>query len=385
MNTRTAEQEIHLYTADTLDQLEWPDTEEGLYAKQYFTPLVKEGISQYVENINASLAILKIQHQVYPILIVNNEYTNSYVCSPYGHYISLALESLHLLENNFLRIGAKASLKSMGKLLKLGKINNILYINHWLFSTDLHSHNIEECTLQTIIKFLTKKFPQHAIAFRSINSKNHPEFKEYLKKSRFSLLLSRHVYLTDTSDDSIFSTRILKSDLKLLRESDFEIIENEQLQQNEYQRALELYNLLSIEHHSKLNPQLSLRFIRYLIEEKLLRIKALKKNGTIEGIIGYVERGQTLFCPFIGYDKQHPDKTKLYRLLTTSLLLEARKKKCLMHQSAGASFYKTIRRAVGYQEYLGVYTRHLPYNQKFAWGLLRNVMNLAAAPMMKKY
>ena len=158
-----------------------------------------------------------------------------------------------------------------------------------------------------------------------------------------------------------------------------------QLNAEEHERILYLYNLLSIEQHSRLNPQLNLSFIRLLIEEKILQIKALKKEGMIEGIVGYLVQGKTLFCPFIGFDKAHPDKSKLYRLLSTTLLMEARKNKFLMHQSAGASFYKTVRRATGYQEYLGVYTRHLPFKQKFAWGVLQGMMNLAAAPLMKKY
>ena len=385
MNIDSSTDQLCLYTADTIDQLVWPETDEGMFAKKYFTPLVSHGVDHYIKNIKASLSILKVNDRVFPILVVDNEYENSYVCSPYGHYIQLGLESLHLVDNRFLKAGAEKSLKSIGKILKRGRINNIVYINHWLFSTDLHSKGIEVQKLQAMTAFLTQKFPTHAIAFRSINNKNNPDLKKSLKQEKFSLLLSRQVYLTDTKDDSIFNTRILKSDLKLLRESEYEWVDNDALDAKEHERILELYNLLSIEQHSALNPQLNLRFIQLLVEERLLQIKALKKNGVIEGIVGYLEREQTLFCPFIGFDKSHPDKSRLYRLLSTALLLEARKKQCLMHQSAGASFYKTVRRAVGYLEYLGVYTRHLPFKQRCAWSLLQGLTSLAAAKFMKKY
>lgn len=385
MNIKTTPQDLSLYTADNIDQLQWPETDEGTYAKKYFTPLIKHGVDQYVKNINATLSILKLRESIFPLLIVDNVYENSYVCSPYGHYILLGLESLHLLDNRFLRASAASSLKGLGKILKQGNINNIVYIDHWLFSTDLHLKEMGNADLQCIVQFLTEKYPRHALALRSINSKNNPELKEHLKQNQFSLLLSRQVYLTDATDDSIFNTRILKSDLKLLRECDYELVDNDQLDEKEHERILELYNLLTIQQHSTLNPQLNLRFIRLLLEEKILQVKALKKNGVIEGIVGYLERDQTLLCPFIGYDKSHPDKTRLYRLLSTTLLLEAKKRKCLMHQSAGASFYKTVRRAVGYPEYLGVYTRHLPFKQKCVWGLLQGMTNLAAPRFMKKY
>jgi hypothetical protein len=385
LSTPIKAQELALYTAETIDQLEWPETEEGLHAKKYFVPLVKDGINHYVKNIRGSLVILKYKENAIPLLLVEDEFENSYVCSPYGHYILLGLEYLHLMNNRLLRAGAANSLKGIGKILKQGKINNILYINHWMFATDLHSREIGEEDLRKIVNFLSENYPRHAIAVRSINSKNNPELKQHLGNIRFSFLLSRQIYLTDTNDEAIFQTRILKSDLKLLRECDYEIVGNDDLQEHEHERILQLYNLLSIEQHSALNPQLNLNFVRLLIEDKLLQIKALKKNGVIEGIVGYLERSQTLFCPFIGFDKAHPDKSKLYRLLSTLLLLEARKKKCLMHQSAGASFYKTVRRAVSYQEYLAVYTRHLPFKQKVAWGLLQGMINLTAAPLMKKY
>jgi hypothetical protein len=385
MHLKAPVKTICLYTAEDIDQLDWPETAEGLYAKKYFTPLIKNGIQNYVENINASLCILQIKDRVLPLLIVDNEYENSYVCSPYGHYVLLGLESLHLFNNRIIRKSAEASLKGIGRILKQGSINNIIYINHWLFSTDLHAKKIDPDEIKQIVNFLKEKFPKHAIAFRSINGKNNPELKEHLKKNHFSLLFSRHVYLTETSDESIFKTRILKSDLKLFRESDFQILENHELTSQDFARILELYHLLSIEQHSALNPRLNLCFISFLIEENILQVKALKKNGIIEGAVGYVEKDQILFCPFIAYDKKHPDKTKLYRLLSTIPLIEAKKKGFLFHQSAGASFYKTLRRAIGYQEYLAVYTRHLSYKQKIAWGLLQGIMNIAAGSLMKKY
>lgn len=99
---------------------------------------------------------------------------------------------------------------------------------------------------------------------------------------------------------------------------------------------------------------------------------------------GFFERGGVMYCPIFGYDKDDPEHTIIYRLLSTTLLLEARDKGWIFHQSAGASFYKKIRRAEGYMEYMAVYTRHLSYKQRASWSLLGSLINLAS-PFIKNY
>ena len=361
-----------LYDTNTIDQLEWPKTPEGQLAKGYFVPLVKNGVGHYIENVNARMCILNAITHVLPVLIVDDDYENSNVCSPYGFYILSALRyQEHFFSSGFLRMSFEKFIKGLGKILMRGKINKIIFVNNWLFTTDLHSKDISEADIKTITTYLKEKFPQHAIAFRSINTLMNKELKNKLRDANYNLISSRQIFVTDTENQSIFKTRIIKSDLKLWKESDYDVIDLTELTGKNKERILELYYMLCIESHTKLNPQFNLRFINLALENGLLRLKALMKNGTIEGVVGFMERDNTFLCPFIGYDKNHPDKVHIYRLLSTLLLLEANKKNQLFHQSAGASFYKSIRRAVRYQEYWGIYSRHLSFNQRFTWLLLQ--------------
>lgn len=376
---------INIYDAANVDEISWPNTEGADLAKRYLLPLVKEGTLHYIDNIDAKVCLLAVDQHVLPLVIVNENYENSYVCSPYGHYILLALESMTLIKNRYFRKSAEKIVKGLGKVLKIGKINKIIYVNNWLFSTDLYPDDITQEQIAAITAFIRKKFPQHAIAFRSINAVTNKLLKDNLKNCSFKSIVSRQVYLTDTKNQSIFKTRIVKSDLKLWRENDYKVIDKNDMSLEDSERILELYKILCLEHHSKLNPQVNSAFIKLMMDRQLLEFKALKKNGTIEGIVGFIERNQIFHCPFIGFDKSQKDQTKLYRLLSTMLLLEANKKSGILHQSAGASFYKTIRRAEGCLEYMAVHTDHLPLKQKFAWSLLKIMMNTAAAPFMKKY
>lgn len=376
---------VQLYNCHTIDTLAWPDTESGQFARRYLIPLIKEGPRRFIDNIDAEMQLLQIDNHLLPILISNNNYENSYVCSPYGHYVALAFDKLHIFKKPLVKSAAELTLNVLGKALRRGKINQIVYVNHWLLSTDLHPQNLTKQQLDSISCFLQKQFPHSAIAFRSINIKTSPALKKEIKKCGFKFIVSRQVYLTDTTEKSLFSTRIIKSDLKLWRESGYEVVDGKSLNESEKERVLKLYHIHSIGHHSSLNPQFNSQFLNMMVDQNLLHVKALRRDGVIDGVAGYQIKNGVFFCPFFGYDKSQVDQTRLYRLLSTMLLLEASKEGGLFHQSAGASFYKKIRRATSYTEYMSVYIRHLPFKQRLAWNMVRGVMNLVALPFMKNY
>lgn len=376
---------ITIYNETNIDQLDWKDTHQGESAERYFAPLVKNGIGRYVNNIQAKTALLKIDNFLFPLLIASDNYDDSYVCSPYGHYILLALESLFLVKNQFMRRAAQFGLCRFGQILRKSGLNRTVYVNHWLFSTDLHPNDLASDQISCLTTFLKKEFPKHAIIFRSINPLACSPLKKTLKRQGFQFIAGRQIHMTDVKNPDLFKTRIIKSDLKLWKEHDYEVVDQKQLTADDDARILELYSLLSIKHHSSLNPQFNINFISLFKQHPLFQLKALKKNGQIEAVVGYANYNRTLICSFIGYNKDHPEKTRLYRLLSTMLLLEAKQQADVFHQSAGASFYKKIRRAQSSIEYQGVYLSHLPYKQRFAWHLLRQVMNNAAIHFMEKY
>lgn len=384
-HNRTKTTSITLYDASNIDSMPWPNTDDAPFARGYLVPLVKDGTKHYIDNIDAEMRVLLVGKHVIPLLIVKNKYNNAYVCSPYAHYVSLALDSLHLIKNRWMRKGIELSLRGFGKLLRKGHINRLVYVNHWLLSTDLYPKNISSEDLTAITAFLKETFPDSAIAFRSINAKTNASLKTDLQNCGFKLVATRQIYLTNTGEKDLFNTRIIKSDLRLWKENDYEVIDETQLTPQDLNRILKLYKIVAVEHHSHLNPQLNIRFIKLMINQGFLKIKALKKNGKIDGVVGFYERNNIFMCPFFGYDKGHADKNRLYRLLSTLLLLEASKKNCVFHQSSGASFYKKIRRATGHQEFMGLYCRHLPLRQRLPWLTIKTIMNSAGTIFMKKY
>lgn len=372
---------IALYDSDNLEL--WADTHPEM---NYLKSLIQNGISPYIQNISAKYSALKLGKDIFPLLITTDNFQDSYVCSPYGNYISLGIEWLQTVKNRWLRQISHYGLKSLGYLIKKGRINSVIYFNHSLLSTDLQPNTLTESQIKTAVAFLKEKFPNHTIIFRSINAETGSDLKRCLKASGFKMLASRQIFLTDTKNPELLQTRIIKSDLKLWREREYDVVSYENFSGEDEERALELYQLLAIRSHSEFNPQITKRFLQLANQHSSFQMKGLKKNGKIEGVVGYYVKENILHCCFFGYDKSNKqNSTLMYRLLSTLLLLEAAKNGNIFHQSAGASFFKSVRRAVGHIEYQALYSRHLPMKQKLVWHFLRLTMNTFAVPFMKKY
>jgi hypothetical protein len=376
---------IELYDATNIDSLCWPETKEGAYANKFLKPLIKRGIAHYIDNIEGDLYALKIEEFVLPILVAQENYTNSHVCSSYGQYISYGRELVGLMGNVLLSETVKGLLKGMGKMIRAGRIDAAVYVNHWLFSTNLYPKEFSSQWIELITDFLQKRFPSCAIIFRSLNPMTNSSLMERLKTLGFGLIASRQVYLTDTKREFIFQTRIVKSDLKLYRESPYAILDEQQLCKEECTQLLKLYKQLYLDQHSYLNPQFNQNFIELLFQERLLHFKVLKRDGCIKAVAGYFEQDGIMLSPFFGYDKESPHSSIIYRLLSTSLLLEAQKKGLIFHQSSGANFYKTVRRAESHLDSMAIYTAHLPMKQKLSWSMLRFFINTFAPHYLKRY
>jgi len=102
-------------------------------------------------------------------------------------------------------------------------------------------------------------------------------------------------------------------------------------------------------------------------------------------VVGFTCRNGIMTCSLFGYDKVIPSQVALYRLLSTLLMLEAKERDLIFHQSAGASTYKKIRKAQDCIEYIAIYDKHLSLKQRLPWLLLTKLCNTLGIYFMKKY
>jgi hypothetical protein len=374
---------INLYNASNIDSLAWPDTEEGNYAKNYFIPLLKEGVQSYIENVKTDLSILKVNEFILPITINDEEYENSFICSPYTQYISSGFLFIDTLKNKLLKNTLNTLVKIFGKVLRFGKINRVITVNNWLMTAN-PPLIIDDQTLEILKDYLIQHFPYHAILFRSVVKKTCEHSFNALKNQKFHLLATRLVYITQASNEKIFKTRIFKSDLKFFKESHYDILKASDIPNTDIPKIQELYNALYIKKHSQYNPQYNLRFVKHVFDNEVFHFQALKHNNSLKGVIGYFCHKGSMISSFFGYDPSTSEQG-IYRLLSTMLMLEAQKKSFPYYQGAGGSFYKKIRKAEGHLEYTAIYSRHLSIKRRFIWQILKISLNSFGIHFMKKY
>lgn len=374
---------VKLYDAHNIDGLSWPETAQGQFARQFLFPLVKEGTRAFIENVDTKMVALAVGDVVLPVTINDAQYENSYVCSPYGHYVSCALEAIEQVKNPVIAKSVRCLVNGLGKVLRKGQVNKAVIVNNWLFSTNLYPELSKE-TVQAIRDFLCHHFPDHSVIFLSIHNYTDSTFFQSLKTSGFKLIASREVCFLNPKREGIFTSRIFKSDFKLLRECGYEVISEEEISSDQAERLESLYRAIYLDRHSLQNPIWTKHFFKRALENKGLKFKALRKEGKIDAIAGYYCVDETMVSPLLGYDITLTD-AKLYRLICTALTHEARHQNKLFHLSSGATFFKKIRRAEAAMEYNAIYVDHLSLARKFPWMVLKLISNSIGVAFMRYF
>lgn len=379
---------IKLYEeAANAGEFEWPDNEYGRYAKRYLLPLLLEGSERFVRNVRTRLLVLKVDGIPLPITVNEEEYDNSYVCSPYTHYVSYARQELILLGNRALIAGLDALLSGIGGLLKLGGFNRVVHVNNWLLSTNLYPE-LNAAQWDAVLDKLVARFPGHAIVFRSLNSSLHAPMLNLLRSKGCLLVPSRQIYLLRTGDNGFGNAKsrwLLKRDGALAAKEGYETVGPGDMTRQDLPRIAELYRLLYLDKYSWHNPQFTERFLEEALHNRILELHGFRRNGRLDAVLGFYARDGVMTTPLFGYDTSLPQELGLYRMLSARLIELARERGFLLHESSGAAQFKRNRGAEAEIEFSAVYVRHLPLKRRIPWATLGKLLNRIGVPLLRKY
>ncbi|MGA8163879.1 MAG: hypothetical protein WB791_02505 [Waddliaceae bacterium] len=375
---------IKIFGKESIDQLPWPNTTRAKKIKKYIVPMIKNSPQYYINNVKTTIQALLVDDLVLPITLNNEENGSSYVCSPHAHYIQYGRQEMTLIKNKAAKAFLESLLGMLGKFLKWGEIDKIIFVNNLLLPTNIHPA-LTQAQIQAVTEGLIERYPQHAVAFRSMNKIHPPSLLEHLKEEGFRLVISRLLYYTDTKTHEPFQSRMFKSDRKILNQSLYKERRAEEIPQDAIPRIQELYHQLNIEKHSRCNPQFNENFVRLVMDSQWMTIKVLEQAGKIDAALGYFSEDKVMTSPFFGYDTSQPQDLGLYRQISTILLLDAKREGFFLNQSSGSGRYKTLRRAQTTPEYIAVYHQHLPLRRRAPWTLLENVMNRFGKQFLDSY
>lgn len=377
---------IELYDAKSIDELKKLSLDMTPSEIEFLLALIKGQPEKYIENAKATLLLLRIDKQLIPLTICDYDENNTYLLSPYAQYIKYAIEELSVVNSKIIRKMAHTILLALGGLIKAGKIDKCIHVNNWLFPTNIYPL-LSQKQIKQITEYLSNKYCDHAILFRTMNFITDGEVIQNLKDNNYHLIGSRQVHILLKEKLKTFSAkkpRDFRKDEKILNDSGY-LIEKGNLSETTIKKLKELYGNLYLEKHSLLNPQYTSDFISLVTANTLFTIKLVKNAEQIDAFIGCMTRCGVTYAPFFGYDTKLPTIVGLYRILSTLKINAAIESNTLLHSSAGAAGFKRHRGHESTLEYHAVYIHHLSRLRKIVWKTLMWVVNKIGMPMIQKY
>jgi hypothetical protein len=312
----------------------------------------------------------------------------SYVVSPFTHYVSYVRDEVGELASPVARALARPLLDGLGALLRLGRVDDIVFVGNALVSTNLHA-DYSEAEIEAMTASLVREHPRRAIAFRSVHGRAR-RLPDVLVRCGYRLVPARSVLFVATADAEWSSLRDVRRDRALLEASGYTVgapVVDPATGMSDAvtrERIAQLYGQLYVGKYSQHNPRYTAEFVGLAQRFRLLDFAVLQKQGRIDAVVGsYVANG-LLAAPFVGYDTDLPQELGLYRMLSFLMAHRAHGAGVDLHGSSGVADFKRNRGAEPEIEYTAVYARHLPWRRRAAWLLLEAVVRGVAVPLVQR-
>lgn len=341
-------------------------------------------------NLTTSLWLLDTGAHQFPVSVNTGKEApgNTYVVSPQTAFIDYAIEETQRLQKRWLSIPLIFLIKGLGILLRSMQIDNLVQVNNWLLSTNLFPPDWQGEDIPAITQTIRTQFPDAGIVFRSLNAASNALLLQRFKQAGYLAIPSRQVYLFDghdTSKDSFISRHNYQLDRALLKHSAYEMVQGEALQERDFVRIAELYQLLYLEKYSRFNPHYSAQWLHNGHRDGWMEFCVLRRKQRIDGVVGWFSNAEIITAPIVGYDIHLPQKRGLYRQLTHLCLQRTAAQQKILNFSSGAAHFKRIRGGKACIEYSMVYVAHLSLYRRMIWTLLSYVLHKIAVPLMQKY
>jgi hypothetical protein len=346
----------------------------------YASMLMSGDIRDYIKNVSGELYVLVVDKKwALPVFVPDKTKSQSYTSSLYSHYVSYALEEIHNLKSPIIQFIARCFFGPVGVMLRLARIDNVVFINNFLMSTNLYPDMPADKT-NDISKFIAKRFPGKFIVWNSVNTKTTSELYSTAKAHGFIGLYSRSIWIQDTFTGLGSKTEcILRREHKLLKSSEHKISSK-----FDPKRIAELYLYLYVSKYSKYNPVFTALYIEETHKRGLIEYQALTSpDSSIDGAAGFVVKGDVLTTPILGYSADLPQSSGLYRILSIHLQDTANERGKVFHCSAGVGEFKRSRGALNYREYRMIYPGNVGFWRLGTMKFFSLFVHKIAVPIME--
>lgn len=318
--------------------------------------LLKFQSQELVRNVDTRLSVYKEEI----VLSENNkQYESCYLSSPYNGLIGY-MQSNH-------GFCYRMMLAVAGLPLKLIKINKIVQVGNYLFSSNVNL-DFESLEVQEITYKLVDKYKSHIIAFKSLNKVVHINLITELEKNDYILVPVRQVYIYRNFEE-IQKRRNVKDDTELLNDPSIQIKQVDNITDEMSESLHELYKAIYINKYSASNPEYTAKFIKIL--SSYLITFLIYRNDKLVGFLMIHKSSEDMIVPLFGYD----NKISLYRLISSVALNYAIQNNLVFNSGSGVGDFKLTRGAEEHIEYFALYVNHLNFFRRVAIKILSKIIS----------
>lgn len=370
---------------DPLEDEEWPaETPEGI--RRYLTHLAERKPESFVLNAaGVDAIVLRVGEAVLPVLVSDGAAAKASILSPFGHHLSYPIEEISRRSKYLQPWMLRVSLLPLSLLLRSGKVDKIVLVNHWLLS-GAPKPDVARSDWREVVHFLSLKYPQHAIVLQDIKPEVAPDNASSVTDAGACLIPTRLVHIVDPKRPLVGkeckkiryernrSRKIYADNLKNLIQSD--------MLDDATRQMRELYVKSNIARHSTLNPDYTEAFFELALKCEEFRFHAWHgpDKSKITGFNLQRSDSEYVHWSTFGLDADAvTDGTHnqgLYHLIIAADLHESEQNGLMLDWGAGAKEFKQFRGALEYVQYEAVFFQHLSYWRRFVWRSLAWLRNL---------
>jgi hypothetical protein len=327
---------------------------------------------------------LRVENWEFPLTVNDAEWENSWVCSPYTHYVSYAREEVRRAMPAVIGVPFSLLLSGLGAWFRAANLNRVIMVNNWLMSTNPWPP-WDGTSLREALAALRQRWPGHAVIFRSLNERESGPLLKALKAEGARIIPSRQIWYYDGDSARVRGSRDFRKDVNLLRRGDLQRVEHEQLRAADFPHLAALYEQLYIDKYSRHNPRYTSEWLRHLWEGRHLRFTALRDDGgRFVGVEACGVIHGVMVSPVVGYDINLPQSMALYRRLAAVPVLAARERGVPLNLSAGVGRFKALRGGEAVMESIAVMDAHLPLARRLPWSLIEGLSRGLLGPVVRR-
>jgi hypothetical protein len=320
-----------------------------------------------------------------PATVNDGQEDNAWVCSPLTTYCDYACEELVRNVHPLLAAPLELLCRAYGRVLRRAAIDRTVALNNWLLSTNIYPA-LDRPRLDDLVRQARRRWPGHALWFRSLNGALNRDWIAALAALGFQLVPSRQVYLFDDLGAKVERHPNLKRDLRLLGKTPLARTDGSDFTPSDYCRIEALYAKLYLDKYSRLNPAYTARFMQDWHAAGLLRFQGFRDaGGRLLAVVGTFGQAGVLTAPIVGYDTALPQSLGLYRLLMACVFEQAQAGGDTLNLSAGAAHFKRLRGGTPAIEYSAVLVSHMPPATRRAVAALSSLATRIGVPIMRRF